>query len=77
VFERRHPEGAKLIWAKVFVTINDIIFDGSKHSDKPGDFWLLVLSFADEDMIGQSLKFKTRLDIRKGGIFLGYEITKV
>jgi hypothetical protein len=77
VFDRRHPEGGKLIWGKIFVTINDIIFDGSKHSNKPGDFWVLVLSIAEGDMIGQSLNLKTKLEIKKGGILLGYEITKV
>jgi hypothetical protein len=77
VFDRRHPEGGKLVWGKIFVTINDIMFDGSKHSNKPGDFWVLVLSIAEGDMIGQSLNLKTKLEIKKGGILLGYEITKV
>ena len=77
MFDRRHPEGGKLIWGKIFVTVNDIIFDGSKHSNKPGDFWVLVLSISEGDMIGQSLNLKTKLEIKKGGILLGYEITKV
>ena len=76
MFSQRHPEGGKLVWAKVFVTINDIIFDGSKHSSKPGDFWVLVLSIAEDDVIGQSLNLKTKLEIKKGSILLGYEIAK-
>jgi hypothetical protein len=77
VFEQRHPVGGKLIWAKVYVANNDFSFDGSMHSSKQGDFWVLVLAVVDEDTIGVSLNLKTRQEIKKGSILLGYEITGI